>query len=204
MRELTELVDEPQNLVSYHLRLLRDGGLVSSQRSSADGRDSYYTIDLTRCRDELQEPRQFAASRTLARADSAQSAGDEPTRATTCAVPMHRQQRSSLGKYAEALLGELSDGTIDVTSAGSHPKQLHPNAVQSHPRPRDRHQRQPHQAPRRVPIAALRSRRHAVRQGPRGVSGLPVRTAPRALEHRRPRARRLDEPRVLSGVPTHR
>src|SRR5690242_3374368 len=53
VRELTRLVDEPQNLVSYHLRRLRDGGLVTAHRSSADGRDSYYTIDLARCRDEL-------------------------------------------------------------------------------------------------------------------------------------------------------
>jgi DNA-binding transcriptional ArsR family regulator len=35
-------VDQPQNLVSYHLRLLRDCGLVSATRSSFDGRDSYY------------------------------------------------------------------------------------------------------------------------------------------------------------------
>jgi DNA-binding transcriptional ArsR family regulator len=46
VRELTQLVDEPQNLVSYHLRLLKDGGLVSARRSTADGRDSYSAIDL--------------------------------------------------------------------------------------------------------------------------------------------------------------
>jgi len=40
--ELTQLVDEPQNLVSYHLRQLREGGLVSARRSSADRRDTYY------------------------------------------------------------------------------------------------------------------------------------------------------------------
>ena len=44
--ELTAAVGEPQNLVSYHLRLLRDGGLVTARRSSADGRDHYYAIDL--------------------------------------------------------------------------------------------------------------------------------------------------------------
>ena len=45
--ELTALVGEPQNLVSYHLRQLRGGRLVSARRSSADGRDTYYTVDLT-------------------------------------------------------------------------------------------------------------------------------------------------------------
>src|SRR5215813_10580978 len=46
--ELTGLVGEPQNLVSYHLGKLRDARLVSAQRSSADRRDAYYTADLTR------------------------------------------------------------------------------------------------------------------------------------------------------------
>src|SRR3954449_606544 len=53
VRELVARVDQPQNLVSYHLRLLRDGGLVTATRSSFDGRDSYYHLDLDRCADEL-------------------------------------------------------------------------------------------------------------------------------------------------------
>src|SRR5689334_377066 len=47
--ELTELVGQPQNVVSYHLGRLRTGGLVSMRRSSADGRDSYYRIELGHC-----------------------------------------------------------------------------------------------------------------------------------------------------------
>src|SRR5436190_18089865 len=46
--ELTGLVGEPQNLVSYHLGKLRDGRLVSARRSAADRRDSYYALDLRR------------------------------------------------------------------------------------------------------------------------------------------------------------
>src|SRR3954451_5236403 len=53
VRELVARVDEQQNLVSYHLRLLRDGGLVAATRSSFDGRDSYYHLDLDRCADAL-------------------------------------------------------------------------------------------------------------------------------------------------------
>src|SRR5687768_12920631 len=48
VNELTGLVGEPQNLVSYHLGKLRDGRLVSSRRSSADRRDTYYGLDLPR------------------------------------------------------------------------------------------------------------------------------------------------------------
>ncbi|HET9649622.1 MAG TPA: metalloregulator ArsR/SmtB family transcription factor, partial [Microlunatus sp.] len=46
--ELCTTVGRPQNLVSYHLRKLRESGLVSSRRSSADGRDTYYVLDLPR------------------------------------------------------------------------------------------------------------------------------------------------------------
>src|SRR5215218_10602859 len=47
--ELCELAGRRQSLVSYHLRRLRDGGVVSARRSLADGRDTYYVLDLARC-----------------------------------------------------------------------------------------------------------------------------------------------------------
>src|SRR5215216_230548 len=47
--ELCDLAGRRQSLVSYHLRQLRDGGLVSLRRSAADGRDTYYVLDLARC-----------------------------------------------------------------------------------------------------------------------------------------------------------
>src|SRR5215211_6844477 len=52
--ELCQLADRRQSLVSYHLRQLRDGGLVSLRRSAADGRDSYYVLDLARCGELLK------------------------------------------------------------------------------------------------------------------------------------------------------
>ena len=48
-------VGQPQNQISYHLRLLRNGGLVTSTRSSFDGRDSYHHLDLDRCADALND-----------------------------------------------------------------------------------------------------------------------------------------------------
>src|SRR3954462_5437093 len=47
--ELCALAGHRQSLVSYHLRQLRDGGMVSARRSLADGRDTYYVLDLARC-----------------------------------------------------------------------------------------------------------------------------------------------------------
>src|SRR5215207_5243401 len=49
VHELTVLLDQPQNLVSYHLGQLRKASLVTGRRSTADGRDTYYRLDLARC-----------------------------------------------------------------------------------------------------------------------------------------------------------
>src|SRR5436190_24075832 len=46
--ELCEVAGRRQSLVSYHLRQLREGGLVSLRRSAADGRDTYYVLDPAR------------------------------------------------------------------------------------------------------------------------------------------------------------
>jgi ArsR family transcriptional regulator, arsenate/arsenite/antimonite-responsive transcriptional repressor / arsenate reductase (thioredoxin) len=125
--ELTERVGEPQNLVSYHLRRLRDGGLVHARRSAADGRDSYYTIDLVECERQLQ-----ATGAALHPALLLTSA----TRSSDNARPRRRRRvlflctgNSARSQIAEALLEHMSGGTVDAASAGSHPKPLHPNAV---------------------------------------------------------------------------
>src|SRR3954467_10478973 len=47
--ELCELADRRQSLVSYHLRQLRDAGLLTLRRSTAAGRGPYYVLDLARC-----------------------------------------------------------------------------------------------------------------------------------------------------------
>ena len=51
--ELVVALGAPQNLVSYHLRQLRTGGLVTARRSSFDARETYYQLDLTSCADAL-------------------------------------------------------------------------------------------------------------------------------------------------------
>src|SRR5579863_10140989 len=53
VRELAAAVGQQQNLVSYHLRQLRLGGLVTARRSSFDGRDTYYSLDLDGCAEAL-------------------------------------------------------------------------------------------------------------------------------------------------------
>jgi hypothetical protein len=49
VRELAALAGQPQNLLACHLGQLRADGLVTSRRSSFDGRHSCYRLDLARC-----------------------------------------------------------------------------------------------------------------------------------------------------------
>src|SRR4051812_4038411 len=119
--ELCTLSHRHQSLVSYHLRQLRDGGLVSQRRSAADGRDTYYVLDLARCGELL----------------ASAGAALHPGLASTTSTRAGRKRRvlflctgnSARSQMAETLCERLSDGAVAAVSAGSHPKPLHPEAV---------------------------------------------------------------------------
>jgi protein-tyrosine-phosphatase/DNA-binding transcriptional ArsR family regulator len=126
VRELVTLVGEPQNLVSYHLRLLRDGGLVIASRSSFDGRDSYYHLDLDGCAQGLAGT--GAALHPALRLDSVPPAHQR--RLPRLAALLVCTGNSARSPIAEALLRHHTAGRVKAVSAGSHPKaRLHPNSV---------------------------------------------------------------------------
>jgi protein-tyrosine-phosphatase/DNA-binding transcriptional ArsR family regulator len=129
VRELVARVGQPQNLVSYHLRLLRDGGLVTATRSSSDGRDSYYHLDVARCAAALAAT--GAALHPALREDAGRPVvpGGQQ-REPGVAVLFVCTGNSARSPIAEALLRHHTADRVTVTSAGSRPKaDLHPNTV---------------------------------------------------------------------------
>ncbi|MEU4478977.1 ArsR family transcriptional regulator [Micromonospora sp. NPDC023966] len=128
VRELATLSGEPQNLVSYHLRLLRDGGLVTATRSSFDGRDSYYHLDLDRCAEGLAGA--GAALHPALRPGSGTPPPVRPRRSRRLAALFVCTGNSGRSPIAEALLRQHTAGHVEASSAGTRPApRLHPDGV---------------------------------------------------------------------------
>ncbi len=130
VRELTALTGGRQSLTSYHLGRLRAGGLVTARRSAADGRDSYYSLDLAAYRDLLADAgaslhpgvRQGPAGATRP------AGGPGRGRVRVLFVCTDNSARSPM---AEAIAARLGGPGVAAASAGSHPKPLHPAAVRA-------------------------------------------------------------------------
>ena len=183
--ELTALAGQPQSLVSYHLGRLRDGGLVSTRRSSADGRDTYYCSTSSgavsccpaparRCIPASRHP--AAAPRRERRRRRRGCCSCAPATAPARRWPRRSAVQLSGGAVERRERGQPSQAGASQRGAGDA-------------RARHRHRRASLQAPERVRRPALRLRDHALRPGARGLPGVPRRTRGDALEHPRPGAR---------------
>ena len=133
VQELSSILNEPHNVLSYHLRRLRDSHLVNEHRSAADARDVYYSIDFKRVRDLY-----FATGEALhpaMREDPVNTEIDKDATGTGLKRPVrilflctHNSARSQM---AEALLRHMAGDYIEVASAGTEVSHVHPDAIRT-------------------------------------------------------------------------
>ncbi|MDX1995652.1 MAG: metalloregulator ArsR/SmtB family transcription factor [bacterium] len=124
VNELVALLQQPMNLVSYHLRKMREDALVTTRRSEADGRDVYYSLDLPRLRQLYLE-----AGQALHPAVGLGPLTFQSDRVKSLRVLVICTHNSARSQMAEGLLRHLSQGRLKVSSAGSHPTRIHPDAI---------------------------------------------------------------------------
>jgi protein-tyrosine-phosphatase len=130
VQELVEGLQRPQNLISYHLRLLREGLVITERRSSGDGRDVYYSLDITQLR-ALYIASGQALHPALTPAESGpddEKWNEEKRPFRVLFLCTHNSARSQL---AEGILRTSGGSLVEVYSAGSEPGSVHPLAVRA-------------------------------------------------------------------------
>lgn len=118
--ELVARLGMPQNLISYHLGLLRSSGLVQVHRSDADARAIYYGLDLGALQAAYQ---QIGVGLALP--------GSAPASGPVGCVLFLCTKNSARSQMAEGLLRHQSGGLVLVRSAGTQPASIHPLAIEA-------------------------------------------------------------------------
>lgn len=126
VNELVAQLQQPMNLVSYHLKKMRADALVTTRRSEADGRDVYYSLDLNRLRQMYLE-----AGAALHPALGLNLPLTDVSRLKNQRILFVCTHNSARSQMAEGMLRHLSQGSLDVLSAGSHPTVVHPDAIRA-------------------------------------------------------------------------
>lgn len=126
VQELVRYLDQPQNLVSYHLQQLRKQQIVQEHRSLADGREIYYSLDLERVRALFYSSGEALHPALGEEGNPSRTVSSKPARVLFLCT--HNSARSQM---AEAILNARSQGQIEAFSAGTDPTRIHPLAIRA-------------------------------------------------------------------------
>lgn len=130
VQELVDLLKEPANLVSYHLKKLRDGQIISDRRSAADGRDVYYSLNLGLLRASFLASG-GAIHPAISVSDSTPRVEEAQTSLPPARVLFLCTHNSARSQMAEGIMRYLGGNRVEVFSAGSEPQPIHPFALQA-------------------------------------------------------------------------
>lgn len=130
VQELVRVLQQPQNLVSYHLRKLREHALVRERRSAADRRDVYYSLDLDRLKGMLMSTGEalhpgLGEEPNVNRGIPLTQAGKRVRVLFLCT---HNSARSQM---AEGILRHMAGDKVEVASAGTEVTRVHPLAAKT-------------------------------------------------------------------------
>ncbi|MEL6310645.1 MAG: ArsR family transcriptional regulator [Chloroflexota bacterium] len=125
--ELVDLLGEKMNLLSYHLKKLRDADLVYMRRSDADGRDVYYSLNLPYLQTQFEETSALLNLKEL----PLPKANNEGAETRVLFVCTHNAARSQLAEGIMRYKAQQKDISIQVFSAGSQPTAVHPEAIRT-------------------------------------------------------------------------
>lgn len=126
VQELALITRQPQNLVSYHLGRLLQAGLLREHRSIADGREVYYSLDIS----HLEQL--FLASGRALHPSLGATPGvpDAPPSTGPLRVLFLCTHNSARSQIAEALMNRRGQGWVLASSAGLEPTMIHPMTIQ--------------------------------------------------------------------------
>ncbi|MEP7011570.1 MAG: ArsR family transcriptional regulator [Acidobacteriota bacterium] len=129
VQELVGVLQQPQNLVSYHLRKLREFALVKERRSAADRRDVYYSLDLDRLKGMLMSTGEILHPGLGSEPDTRELPLTEAgRRGRVLFLCTHNSARSQM---AEGILRHMAGDQVEVRSAGTEVTRVHPLAIKT-------------------------------------------------------------------------